>query len=155
MSENENDPNAPEGPPQVEMMDKAPPIDPALRAQILADPNVAKLAKELGVPLEEYVNQIGFFINNPGVQPALAMASDEDLKNKLGVEAPTFQQIEANLKASNDAFMAGQAPSGFVAHKKNTVEMPSQGGKAVEVDTEKTDPKLLDAVKKGRFPSKG
>lgn len=152
----ENDPSdANEGPPEVEILDKAPPIDPALRAKILADPNVAKIAKELGVPLDDYVNQIGYFINNPGVQPALAMASDEDLKKHLGVDAPTFEQIEANLKASNDAFMAGQAPSGFVAHKKNTVELPSQGGKAVDVDTEKTDPKLLDAVKKGRFPSKG
>lgn len=143
------------GPPQVEVLDKAPPIDPALRAKILADPNVAKLAAELGVPLDDYVNQIGYFINNPDTQPALAMASDEDLKQHLGVDAPTFAQIEANLKASNDAFMAGQAPSGFTAHKKNTVEMPSTGGKAVEVDTEKTDPKLLAAVKKGRFPSKG
>jgi hypothetical protein len=33
--------------------------------------------------------------------------------------------------------------------------LPAVGGKALEVDTEKTDPKLLDAVKKGRFPSKG
>lgn len=152
MSENEADT---EGPPEVEVLDKAPPIDPALRAKILADPNVAKIAAELGVPLDDYVNQIGYFINNPGVQPALAIASDEDLKKHLGVDAPTFEQIEANLKASNDAFMAGQAPSGFTAHKKATVELPSQGGKAVDVDTEKTDPKLLDAVKKGRFPSKG
>ncbi|MEW6434393.1 MAG: hypothetical protein AB1730_23075 [Myxococcota bacterium] len=152
----ENDPtDAAEGPPEVEVLDKAPPIDPALRAKILADPNVAKIAKELGVPLDDYVNQIGYFINNPGVQPALAIASDEDLKKHLGVDAPTFEQIEANLKASNDAFMAGQAPSAFVAHKKNAVELPSQGGTALDVDTEKTDPKLLDAVKKGRFPSKG
>lgn len=144
-----------QGPLPVEVLDKAPPIDPALRAKILADPNVAKLAAELGMPLDEYVNQIGYFINNPDAVPALAIASDEDLKKHLGVEAPTFAQIEANLKASNDAFMAGKAPSGFTAHKKNTVELPTAGGETVEVDTEKTDPKLLDAVKKGRFPSKG
>jgi pyruvate/2-oxoglutarate dehydrogenase complex dihydrolipoamide acyltransferase (E2) component len=155
MSENETDSTAAEGPPQVEVLDKAPPVDPALREKILADPNVARLAQELGVPLDEYVNQIGYYINNPGVQPALAMASDEDLRNKLGVEPPTFQEIEANLKASNDAFMAGQAPSGFDGPRKKTIELSSQGGKAIDVDPEKTDPKLLDAVKKGRFPSKG
>jgi len=144
-----------QGPLPVEVLDKAPPIDPALRAKILADPNVAKIAAELNVPLEDYVNQIGYYINNPDAVPALAIAKDEDIKKHFGVDPPTFAQIEANLKASNDAFMAGQAPSGFTAHKKNTVEIPTSGGSQVEVDTEKTDPKLLDAVKKGRFPSKG
>jgi hypothetical protein len=133
MSENETDSTAAEGPPQVEVLDKAPPVDPALREKILADPNVARLAQVLGVPLDEYVNQIGYYINNPGVQPALAMASDEDLRNKLGVEPP----------------------SGFDAPRKKTIELPSQGGKAIEVEPEKADPKLVDAVKKGRFPSKG
>lgn len=153
MSEQEGAPTE-EGPPVVEVMDKPPPVDAALKAKILADPNVAKIAASLGVPLDDYVNQIGFYINNPDVQPALLQASDEDIKKHIGIEPPTFEAITATLKAVNDAFMAGQAPSGFEDKKKAAMTIPKEGGdQQVKVGT--VDPSLADAVKKGRFPSKG
>lgn len=156
MSQNENDApqgEGPDGPIPVEMMDKPPAASAELRAKILADPNVAKVAAQLGTPLEEYVNQIAYYFNNPDTVPALAQASDEDIKKLTGNDAPTFEQIEAAAKAANDAFMAGQAPSGFDDKKKNTLEMPATGGE--QVKTEKADPALQDAIKKARFPSKG
>lgn len=143
-----------DGPPQVEMMEAPPPVSPELRAKILADPNVAKLAKELGQDLETYVNTIGFYINNPDVQPALLQASDEDLRKVVGIEPPTFEAITASLKASNDAFMAGQAPSGFEDQKRAAMAIPKEGGDQ-PLTPGTVDPKLADAVKKGRFPSKG
>jgi hypothetical protein len=156
MSENQNDnenEGGEQGPIPVEMMDKAPAASPELRAKILSDPNVEKVAKMLGTPLEEYVNQIAFFINNPDTAPALAQAKDEDIKKVTGNAPPTFAEIEAAAKAANDAYMAGQAPSGFDAAKKNTVEMPATGGEQVKPTN--ADPKLADAIKKARFPSKG
>lgn len=137
----------------MEVMDKAPPISAELRAKIMADPNVAKVAASLGTPIEEFINQIGFFYNNPDTQPALAIASDEDIKKLTGNDPPTFEQIEANVKASAEAWAAGQAPSGYDAPKKNTVEMPASGGEQVKPTN--ADPKLQDAIKKARFPSKG
>ncbi|MBL8910206.1 MAG: hypothetical protein JNM17_05805 [Archangium sp.] len=139
--------------PEIETLDAAPPASPELRAKILADPNVAKVAAQLGTPLEEYVNQIAYYMNNPGVVPALAQMSDEDIKKHTGNDAPTFEQIGAAVKAASDAFMAGQAPSGFDPARKNTVDMPSTGGE--QVKTTSADPSLQDAIKKGRFPSKG
>ncbi|MFT3712330.1 MAG: hypothetical protein QM817_32185 [Archangium sp.] len=155
-NENENESSENEGggaPSEVEMLDKAPPASAALRAKILADPNVAKVAAKLGTPLEEYVNQIAYYINNPDVVPAVAIMSDEDIKKHTGNDAPTFEQLRDAAKAANDAFMAGQAPSGFEAARKNTVDMPSSGGE--QVKPTKADPALQDAIKKGRFPSKG
>lgn len=141
--------------PQVEMLDAPPPISAELRAKILSDPNVEKLAKELGQDLETYVNTIGYYINNPDVEPALLQASDEDIRKTIGIEPPTFEAITAVLKAANDAFMAGpEAPSAFVNQAKPAMEIPKEGGQE-PVKAGPADPKLMEAIKKGRLPSKG
>ncbi|AKJ06128.1 hypothetical protein ATI61_110125 [Archangium gephyra] len=130
----------------VEQLDAPPPISAELRAKILSDPNVAKMAAELEMDLEVFVNTVGYYMNNPGVEPAFLVVSDENLK-KMGVEAPTAEALEANVRASVEAFKAGQAPSGFEDARKKGVDLASQGGKPVET---KADPGLDDAIKKGR-----
>ena len=129
----------------VEQLDAPPPISAELRAKILADPNVAKMAAELEMDLEVFVNTVGYYMNNPGVEPAFLVVSDENLR-KMGVEPPTAEAIEANVRASVEAFKAGQGTSGFEDPRKKTVDLAAQGGKAVETK----DPGLEDAVKKGR-----
>jgi hypothetical protein len=134
----------------IEHLDAPPPISAELRAKILADPNVAKIAAELEMEIEEFVNTIGYYMNNPGVEPGFLVVSDENLR-KLGVEPPTAEAIEANVRASVEAIKAGQAPSGYDDPRKKAVEMSSQGGEAVQA---KPDPELDDTVKKGRPPVK-
>jgi hypothetical protein len=134
----------------VEQLDAPPPISAELRAKILSDPNVAKIAAELEMDLETFVNTIGYYLNNPGVEPAFLVVSDENLK-KMGVKPPTAEAIEANVRASVEAFKAGQAPSGFDQPKKKVVDMSGQSGQSVSV---KADPSLEDAVKKGRGSQK-
>jgi hypothetical protein len=43
----------------IEHLDAPPPISAELRAKILADPNVAKIAAELEMDLDEFVNTVG------------------------------------------------------------------------------------------------
>ena len=136
--------------PEVEQLDAPPPISAEQRAKILSDPNVAKMAAELEMPLDEFVNTVGYYLNNPGVEPAFAVVSDADLK-KMGIEAPSAEAIEASVRASVKAIEAGQQPSGFDKTKKNTVEMPSAGGRPIAVTA---DPELEDTVKKARRPGK-
>ncbi len=136
---------------QMEHLDAPPPITPELRAKILADPNVAKMAAELEMSVDEFVNTVGYYLNNPGTEPAFLVVSDENLK-KMGVEAPTNEQLEANVKASVAAIKAGQSPSGFDQEKKKEVELSSAGGKALEAHG---DPELEDTIKKARYPRKG
>lgn len=135
---------------ETEHLDAPPPVSAELRAKILSDPNVAKIAAELEMPLDEYVNTIGYYMNNPGVEPAFLVVSDENLK-KMGVTAPTNEQLEANVRASVEAIKAGQAPSGYDAPRKATVELPSTGGETVKA---KPDADLEDAVRKARIPRK-
>lgn len=136
---------------QIDQLDAAPPVSPELRAKILADPNVPKMAASLGLTVDEFVNQIGFFLNNPDTEPLFAVVKDDDLR-KLGVEPPSAEAIEANVRASVAAIKAGQAPSGFDATKKSAVELPAVGGQPL---TGASNPDLEAAVKKTRFPTKG
>ena len=135
----------------IEQLDAPPPISAELRAKILADPNVAKMAAELEMDLDTFVNTVGYYMNNPGVEPAFLVVSDENLR-KMGVEPPTAEAIEANVRASVEAFKAGQAPSGFEDPRKKAVDLAGQGGEAVKP---KNDPGLDDSVKKGRTTLKG
>lgn len=137
--------------PEVENLDAPPPVSAELRAKILADPNVPKMAAELGMSVDEFVNQIGYYLNNPGVEPAFLVVSDENLR-KMGVEPPSAEAIEANVRASVEAIKAGQAPSGFDAPRRSAVNLPSTGGEPL---TGTSNPDLADAVKKGRLPPKG
>jgi hypothetical protein len=134
----------------VEQLDAPPPISAKLREKILADPNVAKMAAELEMSLDEFVNTIGYYMNNPGVEPGFLVVSDENLR-KMGVEPPTYEAIEANVRATVEAIKAGQAPSGFEDARKKTVDLAAQGGAPVQA---KPDPGLEDEVKKGRTPQK-
>ncbi|MCY1077340.1 hypothetical protein [Archangium lansingense] len=129
----------------IEQLAAPPPISAALRAQILADPNVAKIAAELEMSLDEFVNTVGYYMNNPGVEPAFLVVSDENLR-KMGVEPPSAEAIEANVRASVEAIKAGQAPSGFEDARKKGVDLGAQGGEAVKTQGAGLD----DAVKKGR-----
>jgi hypothetical protein len=135
---------------QLESLDKPPPISAEQRSKILSDPNVAKIAAELQMPIEEFVNTVGYYINNPGVEPAFLVVSDENLK-KMGVTPPTAEAIEANVRASVEAIKAGTGPSGFDQAKKVAVALPKDGGEAA---TGTADPDLEDTVKKARIPRK-
>ncbi|HEX8435372.1 hypothetical protein [Archangium sp.] len=136
----------------VEQLDAPPPISAEQRAKILADPNVAKMAAELEMDLEEFVRTVGYYLNNPGVEPAFLVVSDENLR-KMGVEPPTAEAIEENVRESVEAIKAGQqSRSGFDdARKKTGVDLGSPGSDAVKT---KTDPGLEDAMKKVRPPLK-
>lgn len=133
------------GNPDVEQLDAPPPISAELRAKILSDPNVEKIAAELEMSVEEFVNTVGYYMNNPGVEPSFLVVSDENLR-KMGVEPPTAEAIEANVRASVEVIKAGQAPSGFDEARSKPVELNAQDGEAVTTK----DADLDDAVKKSR-----
>ena len=101
--------------------------------------------------VDEFVNQIGYYLNNPGTEPAFLVVSDENLR-KIGVEPPSAEAIEANVRATVEAIKIGQSPSGFDAPRKNAVDLASTGGQA---PTGSSDPALEGAVKKGWLPPKG
>lgn len=136
---------------QAESMDEAPPASPELRALILKDPNAERMAKALGLSLDEFVNRVGYFMANPEAQPMFAVVDDEKLA-EMGVQVPSAEAVEANIKASVAAIKAGEQRSGFDDQKKNAVEISTAGGKAL---TSVSNPDLEDAVKKLRRPSKG
>jgi predicted double-glycine peptidase len=106
----------------TEMLDVPPPVSAELRKKILADPNMTKIASELEMDLETFVNTVGFYYNNRGTEPSFLVASDANLE-KMGVKVPTQAELESSVRSAVAAFEAGNPTSGFDAHKKNQVEI--------------------------------
>lgn len=56
-----------------------PPSLAALREQLRTSPFTPELARELGVSLEEYIDQVVHFVLNPGEEPQLAVVETDGL----------------------------------------------------------------------------
>jgi hypothetical protein len=131
----------------IESHDAPPPISPEQKAKILSDPNVGKIAAELGLSVDDFANMVGFYLNNPGVEPAFLTVSDENLR-KLGVEPPSAEAIDANVRATIEQLTAGNKTSAFEAAKRKEVELHGEGEQVKPA----ADPELEAEVKKARFP---
>jgi len=75
----------------------ASPSSEALRAQLLKDPYTVKLAEELGVPLDEYVQQVLHFMQHPGEELQIL---DEDVARFLDEAAPGASASEQSQESS-------------------------------------------------------
>ncbi len=135
------------------MSDTKPAKNPIeIRKKVLADPNTAKIAKTLGVPLEEYVEGVVHFAMNPDELPEYVGVSDDKIKETFGLDpAPNAEQIlkifDENLKFAtlNDA-------NEFENSKKKLVEMPDGAPEAAKgVD----DPRLKAELDKEMARKKG
>jgi hypothetical protein len=73
------------------------PTPESIRSQLLADPDSTQLAEQLGVPLEEYVQQVVHFVTNPQEEPQLLLVEDEDLRGQ-GLEPPDAEAMARHLE---------------------------------------------------------
>jgi hypothetical protein len=67
-----------------------------IRKKIMADPNVAKIAENLGMNYEVFVELVMKYALNPGLQPMLSVMSDAELR-AAGQEPPSKEKILAAL----------------------------------------------------------
>jgi hypothetical protein len=59
----------------------------ALRKRVLENPYSEQIAQHLGVPLQEYVDQVVHYVLHPKEDPGLYIVEDEDLR-AMGCEPP-------------------------------------------------------------------
>lgn len=121
-----------------------------LRKKLLSDPNTAQIAKNLGVPLEAYVNQVLHFVLHPNEEPNLYVVEDEALR-KMGYEPPDADAMgQYIVEAATVAQAAGPRTEFVEEKKKPLVAMPdARAGEAPRKD----DPQLkaeLDKRRTGR-----
>lgn len=90
-----------------------------IAAKVMADPNTAKIAEQLGVPLEEYVQSVVTFIADPKAEPEFVTISDENLK-KMGAPPPSIEEMTAYVQGLVDQKMA---------RAKSTFEEAPTGGR--------------------------
>lgn len=69
-----------------------------MRKQVLEDPRTAEIAANLGVDLEEYVEQVVHFATHPDETPEFRVVKDEVLREE-GFDVPTEEEMDAWFEA--------------------------------------------------------
>jgi hypothetical protein len=135
---------------------RATPKDPqAVRALVLSDPNTAKIAEKLGVPLEDYVREVVHFVLNPKADASLYVVEDDDLRT-AGFEPPDADAIGRFITEAAAVSSAADATEWTDPRGKKPVDLDGPRG-APEVP-DKTDPKLkkdLDRALRAKRGGKG
>ena len=118
-----------------------------IRKKVLDDPNTAQIAEKLGVSLDEYVNQVVFFVLNPNAEPSLYVVEDEDLRS-MGEKPSTEDEVGQYLmEAIAIAKAANTSTTEYAEAKKKLVEMPDTPAPSAE---KPKDPTLEADVNKSR-----
>ena len=123
---------------------KSVPKDPeALREKLMADADTKAIAKNLGVDLKAYVDQVVHYVTNPEEEPTFVVASDEDMRS-IGWDPPDADAIGRYLIETAQVQKAAGATE-FTEAKKNLVSMDNLPPVKAP---EKTDEKLQEELKK-------
>lgn len=115
----------------------------AIKKKLLADPNTAGIAKNVGLSLDDYVKQVMSFVANPALEPELYIVKDKDLR-KHGFEPPDPSAIIHYLKEAKELIEVTEV-SKFTDKKKKKVELDS---KVEQLDEEYSSPGLKSLLEK-------
>ncbi len=91
----------------------------ALRKRVLEDPYSEQIAQHLGVPLQEYVEQVVHYVLRPREEPSLYIVEDRELR-AMGCEPPD-----------------PEAMGRFVIEAATLAEVEERRGGPVEAEMEK------------------
>lgn len=69
---------------------------PELRAELLVDKDTLRIAKALKMKIEDYVELVLEYVQNPDKEPEMYIADDEELR-KLGYEPRTSEEVNEGL----------------------------------------------------------
>lgn len=96
-----------------------------MRIKLLSDPDTRRIARDVGMKLEEYVELVLQYLAEPNKEPQLYVASDEDLR-AAGYEPPSPQAVgEFLIAGARGDLGLGEAP----AYKTGFDAAPDTQGK--------------------------
>jgi len=123
-----------------------------VQKRVMSDPNTAKIAKELDIPLEQYVAQVCYYVLHPEADPDMVLVEDEDLI-KMGHQPPKQSEMLAYIKEAV-AVAEASGSTGFEDTKKKKVSLDGGAGKARKGTTGTHNALLQDELKKQMRKSK-
>ncbi len=91
----------------------------SLRKKVLADPNTERIARNLGVPVADYVEQVVHFALHPEQEPRLYIVEDEDLR-AMGLEPPDAQAMERFVTRAASIADAAEGRTEFVEERRDS-----------------------------------
>ncbi len=127
------------------MADRSP---EAIKKLLMEDPNTAKLAEALKLPLEDYIQLVTLYATT-GEKPQFFVVSDEDLR-KMGHEPPDPKKMAAYLTEAVNTIVAREGTA-FTAKEKKPVSLGETP--AAPAPTAVSNPDLkaeLDAQLRGK-----
>lgn len=128
---------------------KPPEADEATLRRILQDDPATKgIAKNLGIPLDEYIDQVIHFVNNPEAEPDLYVVPDDELR-KMGMEPPDQQAI-AEAVMQDAKIAVATAGTEYDAHKKPMVDLAEPIPTETRARRPDLEAELQAELKKGR-----
>jgi hypothetical protein len=117
-----------------------------VRKRVLSDPNTAKIAKELNIPLEDYVTQVVYFVLHPEADPDMLLVEDQDLRAQ-GHTPPKQSEMLAYLKEAV-AVVEASGATGFDDAKKKKVSLDGGPSKKRGTTGTHSNAHLQDELKK-------
>lgn len=95
---------------------KKKPIDlDRLKAELMENTETIGIARELGIPLEEYVGRVLHFVANPDAEPQMLVVEDKDLL-AAGFEVPDAKEM---LQFAKDQVKVLEEAGEVSAYKKS------------------------------------
>lgn len=132
------------------------PVD-QIRAELLADPDTQAIAQAVRMKLEDYVDLVLDYLQNPDKEPVVNVVPDDQLR-AAGYDAPSAEEV-ANFfisAAKGDLGIAGSQfeksefeKGGSTAGKPALINATGAGAPAASSAQPAARPELLDQVKRG------
>ncbi|SEU22828.1 hypothetical protein [Stigmatella erecta] len=119
-----------------------------VRAELLKDADTKRIAKSVGMELEAYVELVLEYAQDKDKDPMIAVVSDEELHAK-GFQTPTNEDVAKLLtKAAKGELGVNEEFEKSEFSSARTPKGPSLTGEAANPSGLKTDPALLEQIKK-------
>jgi hypothetical protein len=119
-----------------------------VRAELLKDADTKRIAKSVGMELEAYVELVLEYAQDKDKEPQIAVVSDEELHAK-GFETPTNEDVAKLLmKAAKGEMGVNEEFEKSEFSSARSPKGPSLTGEAANPSGLKSDPALMDQIKK-------
>ena len=96
-----------------------------VRDELLNDPDTANIAKKLCMPLEEYVEQVLYYAQNPDIEPEFDLIPEEEVKSYGGSTIEEVKQWFIDVQEGKIDLRLPHEKDAFEEAKKNPIIIPS------------------------------
>jgi hypothetical protein len=126
-----------------------------IRAELMKDPDTARIAKAVSMELPAYVEKVIDYLQNPDKQPMLNLADEADMR-ATGYNPPGEKELHDLIQAAVNGdldpankYQKSGFDAGAPARKGTLTEVPATGAAPSGPEDAAKRQELMDQIKKG------